>query len=57
VVCAVLNDAASGPYRPQSNGEKEIATYFDRDTLQLELMLQLVMSTLKPNVLALEIHK
>jgi hypothetical protein len=43
VVCAVLNDSASDPYRPESNGDKKTVTYFNPDILQrVVLMLKLV---------------
>jgi hypothetical protein len=42
MVCAVLNDSASDPYRHESNGKKKMATYFNPDTLQLVMVLLLV---------------
>jgi len=40
----------------ESNGEQEKATYFNRDDLQIALMLQLQMLMVKLVVLLLEIH-
>jgi hypothetical protein len=56
VVCAVLNGSASDPYRQEGSGEKQIATYFNRCTLQFVVMLQEAILLLKPAVLVLEVH-
>jgi hypothetical protein len=43
VVCAVLNDSASDPYRQESNGDKKTVTYFNPDIWQQVVpMLKLV---------------
>jgi hypothetical protein len=53
VVCADLNGSATD--KPESNGKKQTATYLNPGTLQLGL-LQLVVSVLKLEVVALEVH-
>jgi hypothetical protein len=39
MACAVLHDSASDPYRPESNGDKRITTYFSRDAVKTMVVL------------------
>jgi hypothetical protein len=44
------------PYKPESKGDKKMATYFDGDTLQPTLIMQLVTPAPKLGTLLLELH-